>query len=166
MQDYIISMLVENQPGVLARIAGMFTRRDMNITSLTVSPCEKEGKSRMTLTFRGDERGLESTLKQLNRLIEVVKVRNLSFERAVYRDLCLVKVATADASVRQEVIGLAEAAGGKAVGVGVDHLILERVGSPTKIDNFISIFDKFEAEELVRSGVIALSFEDESDERK
>jgi acetolactate synthase-1/3 small subunit len=158
MQTYVISLLVENQPGVLARIAGMFTRRNMNIASLNVSPCEQKGRSRMTLTFKGDDRSLETTLKQLNRLVEVVKVRNLTPEKTIYRDLCLFKVNVPDASTREEVIKLAETAGGRIAGVGTDHLILERVGNPTKIEHFISLFSDFEIEELVRSGVIALSF--------
>ncbi|RLG36857.1 acetolactate synthase small subunit [Methanosarcinales archaeon] len=154
--QHMISLLVEDNPGVLARISGMFTRRAINITSLTVSPCEKRGLSRMTVVINGSERELEQVRKQLNNLIEVIQVRELSSEDAIVRDLCLLKV-SAKKEQRAEILQLAESYGARVLDATLSTLTFELADEPRKIDRFVEIMRHFGIKQLLRSGICAIA---------
>lgn len=156
MQTHIISLLVEDHPGVLTRMSGMFTMRGINITSLTVSPCEKEGQSRMTVTINGSERDLEQVRKQLSNLIEVVKVTDLKDAKAIIRDLCLMKVHVKDSNARSEIMQLADAYGAKIADATLDAVIIELTEEPEKIDRFADLMKHFGVKQLFRTGVTAI----------
>ena len=156
MQTHIISLLVEDHPGVLTRMSGMFTMRGINITSLTVSPCEKEGLSRMTVTILGSESELENVRKQLSNLIEVVKVVDLKEDTAIIRDLCLLKIHIKDTKARSEVMQLAESFGVKTVDATLDSVILELTDEPKKIDRFVDLMKHFGVKQLFRTGITAI----------
>ncbi len=156
MQTHIISLLVEDNPGVLTRMSGMFTMRGINITSLTVSPCEKEGLSRMTVAIEGSESELEMVRKQLSNLIEVVKVVDLKESEAIIRDLCLLKVHVKDPEARSEVMQLAESYGAKILDAALDSVTLELTEEPKKIDRFVDLMRHFGVKQLFRTGVTAI----------
>ncbi len=156
MQTRIISLLVEDHPGVLTRMSGMFTMRGINITSLTVSPCEKEGLSRMTVAIDGSESELEKVRKQLSNLIEVVKVVDLKDEEAIIRDLCLLKVHAKDSGARSEVMQLAESYGARIVDATLDSVTLELTEEPERISRFVELMKHFGVKQLFRSGVTAI----------
>ena len=156
MQTYIISLLVEDHPGVLTRMSGMFTMRGINITSLTVSPCEKEGLSRMTVAIDGSEQELEQVRKQLSNLIEVVKVVDLKEDEAIIRDLCLMKVHVKDSNARSELMQLAESYGAKIADATLDSVVLELTEEPKKIDRFVELMKHFGVKQLFRTGVTAI----------
>ena len=157
MTTHIISLLVEDHPGVLTRMSGMFTMRGINIISLTVSPCEKEGQSRMTVVIDGSESILEQVRKQLSNLIEVVKVADLARNKAVIRDLCLMKVHVKDPNARSEVMQLAESFGAKIADATLDSVILELTEEPGTIDRFVELMRHFGVKQLFRTGVTAIS---------
>ncbi len=156
MQTHIISLLVEDHPGVLTRMSGMFTQRGINITSLTVSPCEKEGLSRMTVAIKGSESELEKVRKQISNLIEVVKVVDLGEHEAIVRDLCLMKVHVKDSEARSEVMQLAESYGAKIVDAALDSVTLELTEEPERIDRFVDLMRHFGVKQLFRTGVTAI----------
>ncbi|MHC1611538.1 MAG: acetolactate synthase small subunit [Candidatus Methanospirareceae archaeon] len=159
MQRHIISLLVEDLPGVLTRMSGMFTRRGINITSLTVSPCEKKGLSRMTVTIDGSESVLEQVRKQLSNLIEVIKVVDLSKEKAIIRDLCLMKIHVRDSNARSTVMQLAEAYGAEIVDATLDSLIIEVTDEPERIDRLVNLMRQFGVKQLFRTGVTAIGID-------
>ena len=156
MQTRIISLLVEDHPGVLTRMSGMFTMRGINITSLTVSPCEKEGLSRMTVAIKGTESELEKVRKQISNLIEVVKVVDLRADEAIIRDLCLLKVHTKDSGMRLEVMLLVESYGAKIMDATLDAVIIELTEEPKKIDRFVDLMQHFGVKQLFRTGLTAI----------
>ena len=156
MQTHIISLLVEDHPGVLTRMSGMFTMRGINITSLTVSPCEKEGLSRMTVAIDGSERELEMVRKQISNLIEVVKVVDLRREEAIIRDLCLLRVQVKDSESRSTVMKLAESHNAKIVDAALDSVTLELTEEPEKIDRFVNLMKHFGVKQLFKTGVTAI----------
>ena len=156
MQTHIISLLVEDHPGVLTRMSGMFTMRGINITSLTVSPCEKEGLSRMTVAIDGSERELEMVRKQISNLIEVVKVVDLRRAEAIIRDLCLLKVQVKNSESRSTVMKLAESYNAKIVDAALDSVTLELTEEPEKIDRFVDLMKHFGVKQLFKTGVTAI----------
>ena len=157
MTTHIISLLVEDHPGVLTRMSGMFTMRGINITSLTVSPCEKEGLSRMTVAINGSESELEKVRKQLSNLIEVVKVVDFAADKAIIWDLCLMKVHVKDAHARSEVMQLAESYGARIADATLDSVILELTEEPKTIDRFLDLMKHFGVKQSFRTGVTAIS---------
>ncbi|MHC1635250.1 MAG: acetolactate synthase small subunit [Candidatus Methanospirareceae archaeon] len=157
MQTHIISLLVEDNPGVLTRIANLFTMRGINITSLTVSPCEKKGLSRMTVVIDGSDRVLEKVRKQLSNLVEVIKVMDLKEDEAIIRDLCLMKVHVRDTEARSEIMQLAESYEAKIVDATLDSIILELTGEPKKIDRFVGLMKHFGVKQLFRTGITAIA---------
>ena len=157
MQTRVISLLVEDNPGVLTRMSGMFTMRGINISSLTVSPCEKPGLSRMTVTIEASESELEKVRKQLSNLIEVIKVVDLKEHDAIIRDLCLMKVHTKNAEARTEVMQLAESYGAKIADASLDSLILELADEPERIDRLIELMKHFGIKQLFRTGITAIA---------
>lgn len=156
MRSHTISVLVQNKFGVLARIAGLFSGRGFNIDSLTVSPTHDEGFSRMTIVTHGAEDVLEQIEKQLNRLVEVVKVTDLTGHGFVSRELMLLKVkATGDN--RNEVIQVANIFKANVVNVEHESLIVQVTGPTEKLDAFIDLMSAFGIIELARTGKVALS---------
>lgn len=156
MHTHIISLLVEDHPGVLTRMSGMFTMRGINIKSLTVSPCEKEGLSRMTVAIEGSESELEKVRKQLSNLIEMVKVIDLTAGKSIIRDLCLMKVHVKDASLRAEIMQLAQSYNAKIADATLDSVVLELTAEPQTIDRFVELMTHFGVKQLIRTGVTAI----------
>jgi len=159
MQRHIISLLVEDHPGVLTRLSGMFTMRGINITSLTVSPCEEDGLSRMTVIIDGSESVLEKVRKQISNLIEVVRVIDLAENRAIIRDLCLIKVSVRNPEDRSTVMQLTETLGAKIVDATLDAVIIELTDEPKRIDRFVDLMKQFGIKQLFRTGVTAIGIE-------
>jgi acetolactate synthase-1/3 small subunit len=153
----VIAALVENKPGVLHSIANMFRRRDFNIESITVGPTEQEDLSRMTITVNGDEKTLEQIIKQMNKLIDVVKVSSLEPENIVTRELALVKVNVPDTKTRSDIINCVEVFRGRVVDVSPETLTIEITGTPDKIDAFLNLMKTYGIMELARTGLTALS---------
>ena len=154
-RHHILSVLVENRFGVLSRISGLFARRGFNIVSLAVSPTEDERFSRMTIVVDADETPLEQVTKQLNKLIPVIKIVELSPDEAVERELMLVTVrATADA--RSQITELAAIFQAKIEDVGYEALTILVAGTPTKLDAMTDLLQPFGIAELQRTGRIAL----------
>lgn len=153
----VIAALVENKPGVLHSVANMFRRRGFNIESITVGPVEQEELSRMTITVNGDEKTLEQVVKQLSKLIDVVKVSRLEPENIVTRELALIKVNIPDNKSRSDVINCAEVFRGRVVDVSPESLTMEITGTSDKIDAFLNLMRTYGIMELARTGLTALT---------
>jgi len=151
----IIAVLVENKPGVLARVSSLFRRRNFNIDSLAVGTTDREDISRMTIVVRGDDKTVEQVIKQLNKLIEVIKVSDLS-ENSVNRILALIKV-SANTSNRGEIIEIANIFRARIVDVARDSLIIEITGDEDKINAFTNLMRQYGIKEFVRTGVISMA---------
>ena len=157
MRDrHTLSVLVENKPGVLARIAGMFSRRGFNIDSLAVGPTEDPRVSRMTIVVQIETPQLEQVIKQLNKLINVLKIVELEPQASVGREMQLVKV-TAEQEARSQIIELCDVFRGKIVDVDHDSMTVEASGSPDKLDAMLDLLSPFGIREMVRTGQIALA---------
>jgi len=152
---HTVSVLVQNKPGVLARTAGLFSRRGYNIESLTVGVTENEAVSRMTIVVTGDDTVVEQVTKQLNKLIEVIKVSDLTKESYVNRELVLIKV-TADSSNRAEIMQIANIFRARIVDVAPKSLIIEVTGDEGKLDALVGMLKQFGIKEIVRTGTLAL----------
>ncbi|MFN8110926.1 MAG: acetolactate synthase small subunit [Thermoleophilia bacterium] len=156
MVQHTLSVLVENKPGVLSRIAGLFTRRGFNIDSLAVSPTEDPDLSRMTIAVDASRFPVEQITKQLDKLVNVMRIRDLDPDNMVARELMLVKVG-ADASRRSEVIGLAEIFEARIVDVTGQHITMELTGGSDDLVRFEELMRPYGLIELVKTGVVALS---------
>lgn len=152
---HILAVLVENNPGVLARVAGLIRRRGFNIESLAVGPTENGRISRITLVVDGDEPTVQQVTKQLYKLIEVLKVSDLSEDRAVTRELALVKV-YAEPSKRGQISHLADIFRAKIVDVGRRAMTLEVTGTQDKVEALLDLAREFGIQEVARTGIIAL----------
>jgi acetolactate synthase-1/3 small subunit len=152
---HTLSVLVENKPGVLARVAGLFARRGFNIDSLAVGITDKPDISRMTVVVDVEEHSLEQVYKQLNKLINVIKVIDLPDDNSVQREMVLAKV-KADPSTRAEVIEVVEIFRGKIVDVGKGTLSIEVTGPGSKLRAFEELLRPYGVVEMVRTGAIAL----------
>ncbi len=155
MSRHTLSVLVEDTPGVLARIAGLFSRRGFNIESLAVGQTEKPGISRMTIVVNVAEHPLEQVTKQLNKLVNVIKILELDNEAAVQRELLLVKV-RADLQTRSHILETAALFRAKVVDVAHDAVTIEATGSRDKIDALLRLLEPFGLAELVQSGMVAI----------
>ncbi len=155
-KKHTISVLVENHFGVLARVSGMFSARGYNIDSLCVGETEDPTISRMTVVVRGDDNVLAQIMTQLNKLVDVVEVRDLTVESFVERELVMVKV-RANGRQRGEVVEIASIFRAKVVDVGGDHMIVEVTGAEDKVEAFVDMMRPFGIEELVRTGEIAIA---------
>jgi acetolactate synthase-1/3 small subunit len=153
----VIAALVENKPGVLHSVSNMFRRRGFNIESITVGRTEHEDLSRMTITVKGDEKTLEQIVKQMNKLIDVVKVSQLEPENIVTRELALIKVNVPDNKSRSDVINCVDVFRGRVVDVSPEALTIEITGTPDKIDAFLNLMRTYGIMELARTGLTALS---------
>jgi acetolactate synthase-1/3 small subunit len=153
----VIAALVENKPGVLHSVSNMFRRRGFNIESITVGRTEQDDLSRMTITVKGDEKTLEQVVKQMNKLIDVVKVSRLEPENIVTRELALIKVNVPDNKSRSDVINCVDVFRGRVVDVSPETLTIEITGTSDKIDAFLNLMKTYGIMELARTGLTALS---------
>jgi len=153
---HVLSALVQNVPGVLAQISGMLASRGYNIESLAVGETEDVKLSRMTFVVRGDDRVLEQVRKQLEKVVTVVRVVDISSQAHVERDLMLIKIAAPRGGRRSEVRELTEIFRGRIVDVGAEELMIEISGQEQKIYSFIDLMRPFGIVELVRTGRVAM----------
>lgn len=156
-QNYIIGTIVEHKPGVLYEVANMFRRRGFNIESIAVGPTEQKDLARMTITVTGDERTIEQVVKQLHKLINVIKVSILDPKTTVVREMALIKVHVADAKARSEIIQFANIFRGHILDVSTDSMIVEMTGDSEKIDAFIELVVPYGIKEVARTGITALT---------
>ena len=155
MSKHTLSVLVENRPGVLTRVAGLFARRGFNIHSLAVGPTEHSDVSRITVVVDVDELPLEQVTKQLNKLVNVIKIVELEHSASVQRELLLVKL-RADMQTRSNVLETVRLFRGKVVDVAPDAVTVEVTGNPDKLDAFLKVVEPFGVRELVQSGMVAI----------
>ena len=155
MTRHTLSVLVENKPGVLARVAGLFSRRGFNIHSLAVGPTENPDISRMTIVVAVDELPLEQVTKQLNKLVNVIKIVELDPAAAVQRELLLVKV-RADTTVRSQVLETVALFRAKVVDVSPEALTIEATGTADKLDALLRMHYSYGVREIAQSGMVAL----------
>ena len=153
--QHTISVLVENEFGVLSRVASLFSGRGFNIDSLTVAPTNEEGMSRMTIVTRGDEQILEQITKQLNKLIDIIKVIDFTDGSGVERELALIKVTAEDES-RAEVLRIVDIFRAKIIDVTPKSYTIEATGNPVKIDAILDLLRPLGLKELVRTGSVAI----------
>jgi acetolactate synthase-1/3 small subunit len=151
-----LSVLVEDKPGVLARVASLFSRRGYNIQSLAVGATEQKNLSRMTIVVSVDEHPLEQITKQLNKLVNVIKIVEQDEDNSVSRELMLVKVRT-DAASRGQVIEAVNLFRAKVVDVSTESLTIEATGTPEKLEAFLRVLEPYGIREIVQSGVVSLS---------
>jgi acetolactate synthase I/III small subunit len=154
--QHIITILVENKFGVLAKISGLFCGRGYNIDSLTVSPTDNSGTSKMTIVTSGDEAVIEQTEKQLNKIIDVIKVTNLTGSKFIERELALIKIRTTT-KTRSEIIQIIDIFKGTIVHVLEDEITVEVSGKGDKINSFVKLMESFGIVELARTGKVAVS---------
>jgi acetolactate synthase-1/3 small subunit len=152
---HTLSVLVENKPGVLARVAGLFSRRGFNIDSLAVGPTEHPEVSRMTIVVNVEESPLEQVTKQLNKLVEVIKIVELDPDQSVARELLLVKV-KADVDTRGRVLEIVQLFKAKVVDVATDAVTVQVTGNQGKLEDFLRVVEPFGVRELVQSGMVAI----------
>ena len=156
MSKHTLSVLVENRPGVLTRVAGLFARRGFNIHSLAVGPTEHEGISRMTVVVDVEALPLEQVTKQLNKLVNVIKIVELEPTTSVQRELVMLKV-RADATVRSQVLEVTQMFRAKVVDVAPDAVTVEATGTADKLSALRRMLEPYGIREIVQSGMVALS---------
>lgn len=155
MSRHTLSVLVENKPGVLARVAGLFSRRGFNIDSLAVGPTERDEISRMTIVVNVEDLPLDQVIKQLNKLVEVIKIVELKGSAAVNRELLLVKVSATHES-RAHVLDAVQLFRAKVVDVAPDAVTIQATGNSDKLADLLTILGPFGIRELVQSGMVAI----------
>lgn len=155
---YTLSVLVEDEAGVLTRIAGLFARRSFNIDSLTVGSTEQENISRIIMVVPGDDRTIEQLTKQLYKLINIIRVDNITDIPCVERELLLIKIKV-NISNRSEILSIANVFRARVVDISMESLILEVTGDPGKIAVIQNLLEQFEIQEISRTGKIALTRE-------
>jgi acetolactate synthase-1/3 small subunit len=156
VNTHTLSVLVEDKPGVLARVASLFSRRGFNIQSLAVGATEQKDMSRMTIVVSVEDSPLEQITKQLNKLINVIKIVEQEPDNAVERELALIKV-RADATTRSQVIEAVNLFRAKVVDVSTESLTIEATGTPEKLEALLRVLEPYGIRELVQSGVVSLS---------
>lgn len=154
---HTIAVLVENHPGVLARISGLFSARGFNIDSLAVGETEDPTVSRMTIVVEGDERTLEQVKKQLNKLIDVITVQDLTQKKFIDRELILIKVEVATAKDRNQIIEIAETMEANIADIGPQTITVEGTGETSKIEKLTELLKPFGIKEIARTGKIAMA---------
>lgn len=154
--EHYISTLVENKPGVLQKVTSLVSRRGYNIESITVGECEYPNLARMVFVVKGDEKLLEQVTKQLNKLVEVVKIKDLDPNNSVRRELSLIKVKTENETIRSEVMQYVNIFRGKILDVSDSSVTVEMTGDSNKINSFISLVETFGIIKIVRTGPTAV----------
>jgi acetolactate synthase-1/3 small subunit len=156
VNTHTLSVLVEDKPGVLARVASLFSRRGFNIQSLAVGATEQKDMSRMTIVVSVEDSPLEQITKQLNKLVNVIKIVEQDVDNSVERELALIKV-RADATTRSQVIEAVNLFRAKVVDVTTESLTIEATGTPAKLEAFMRVLEPYGIRELAQSGVVSLS---------
>jgi acetolactate synthase I/III small subunit len=156
VHTHTLSVLVEDKPGVLARVASLFSRRGYNIQSLAVGATEQKDMSRMTIVVNVEDSPLEQITKQLNKLVNVIKIVEQEPDNSVDRELALIKV-RADANTRSQVIEAVNLFRAKVVDVSTESLTIEATGTPEKLEALLRVLEPYGIRELVQSGVVSLS---------
>ena len=154
--EHVISTLVEHKPGVLQKVAGLITRRGFNIDSITVGESEVDGLARMIIVVKGDQKTLEQVTKQLNKLVDVIKIKDIT-DIAVKRELCLIKVKVANEKARAEIIQYVDIFRAKIVDVCEKTLVIEITGDREKLDAFIKLLKGYGIKRISRTGLTAIS---------
>jgi acetolactate synthase-1/3 small subunit len=154
-EPHILTLLVDNEPGVLSRVAGLFSGRGFNIESLCVAPTMDAKVSRITVTTKANPPLIEQVEKQLNKLINIIKVRNLSIEEAVKREMALIRV-KATSQTRAEVLRIVDIFRCKVVDVGAEQYTIEVTGEKGKIDALLRLLKPIGIKEIARTGTVAL----------
>ena len=154
-KTHVLSVRVENEPGVLSRVAGLFSGRGFNIHSLNVAPALEEGVSHMTITTEGDSLILEQIMKQLHKIVSVIKVVDFADIAAVEREMMLVKV-QAEGPMRGEILRTVEIFRCKVVDVSPNEMTIEATGNQDKLDAIINLLQRFGIKELARTGSVAM----------
>lgn len=153
---HVITALVENQPGVLARVVGLISGRGFNIETLNVAATQEENISRLTMTVPGDDRVLEQVTKQLNKLIDVIKVTDLTQKKYLNRELVLIEL-SAPPTKRKEIVELADLFDARIVSVQEKSLTIQIVGEEDRINDFMALLKTYRILDISRSGVIAIA---------
>ncbi len=156
ISTHTLSVLVEDKPGVLARVASLFSRRGFNIQSLAVGATEQKHLSRMTIVVEVEDFPLEQVTKQLNKLVNVIKIVEQDENQSVSRELALIKVRT-DASTRSQVIEAVNLFRAKVVDVSTESLTIEATGTQEKLEAFLRVLEPYGIREIVQSGIVSLS---------
>jgi acetolactate synthase-1/3 small subunit len=156
-QTKIISVLVENKPGVLHMISNLFRRRNFNIESITVGATQQKDIARITITVNADEKTLVQVVKQVAKQIDVLKVEELEQGNFVMREIALIKVEITDSKKRSDVINFVKVFRSRIIDISTDTLTVEITGGPEKIDAFLNIMKTFGVLELARTGITALA---------
>ncbi len=155
MRKIVLSVLVENSPGVLSRVSGLFTRRAFNIESISAGVTQNPEYTRITIVSSGEDDELEQIRKQLGKLVDVVEIKELPPDESVCRELVLVKV-EADAARRSQVIAVADIFRAKIIDVAENSLVLELTGNQLKLDAFVSLLKDFRILDLTRTGITGM----------
>ncbi len=156
-KKHTIAITVEDQPGVFTRIAGLFARRSFNIDTITVGKSEKQGISKMIITVIGDDRDLERVEKQINKLIDTIKVTEMPKKSAFIAELCIIKVAVQDKKIRDDIFSYAKIYDAKIIGMTDKTLTMYLVGESENIESYIRLMVPFGINEISRTGVTAIS---------
>lgn len=156
-EEHLIAAIVEHKPGVLFKISNLIRRRNFNIASISVGALDNPSLARITMTVVGDEATLEQVVKQLQKLVEVIKVSRLNPRRSVVREMLLLKVHVADSKARSDIVSYTQIFRGRVIDVASDSMILEVTGGPSKIEAFIELMKQFGIKEIARTGVTALA---------
>ena len=156
MQQHILSVLVSNKAGVLTKVTALFSRRGFNIDSLAVGTTENKDISRITIIANGDDYTLEQLIKQLNKLIDVIKVKNLTSTETVCRELARIKISGIGSDERKEILQFSEIYRSKIVDVAPDTVTVEITGTTDKIASFLALVEKMGKIEMVRTGTISI----------
>lgn len=154
-QRHVLSVLVENEPGVLSRVAGLFSGRGFNIESLNVAPALEENVSHMTITTRGDSMIIEQIIKQLHKIVSVIKVNEFDDQDAIEREMLFVKV-QAEGAARGEILRTVEIFRCKVVDVSHNEMTIEATGDHEKLDAILSLLQRFGLKEVARTGCVAM----------
>ncbi len=157
-KEHLISMTVENKFGVLARVAGLFSARGFNIDSLSVAETEDTGVSHMNITVKGDEKILEQIIKQLNKLIDIIKVQDLTSYDCLERELILIRLSAVN---RANIMKIVEIFGSQVVDVGQKGMVVELIGDSHKIEMTLKLLRPFGIKEIIRSGKVGIRKEGE-----
>lgn len=150
-------MLVEDQPGVMAKVSGMFSRRGFNIDTISVGKTNTPNVSKMVFTVIGDNKIIEQVTKQINKLIDVLKVLEFPQDKSIITELCLIKVSITDEKAKNELLKYAEVYHTKVADITSKSIIFQIVGEPQKIDSFIELIKQFGIKEISRTGVTAMA---------
>ena len=156
-QDYIIACLVENKPGVLYEVACMFRRRNFNIDSISVGTTEEKDLARMTIAVKGDNWTIEQVVKQLRKLIDVIRVTSLDPKDSVIREMALVKTHVPSAQSRLEILQYVDIFRGRVIDVAPDSVTAEITGDSDKVDAYVELMRPFGVKEIARTGITALA---------